>query len=43
MHKLVVINIFFLLFSFNSSIGSESHSKNVFFDAVEKIIKHRDT
>ena len=36
MHKLVVINIFFLLFSFNSSIGSESHFKNVFFDAVEK-------
>ena len=36
MHKLVVINIFFLFFSFNSSIGSESHFKNVFFDAVEK-------
>ncbi len=36
MHKLVVINIFFLLFSFNNSIGSESHFKNVFFDAVEK-------
>lgn len=36
MHKLVVSNIFFLLFSFNISIASESHYKNVFFDAVEK-------
>ena len=36
MYKLVVINIFFLLFSLNSSIASESPLKNVFFDAVEK-------
>ena len=36
MHKLVISNIFFLLFSFNISIASESHYKNVFFDAVEK-------
>ena len=36
MHKLVVSNIFFLLFSFNISIASESHYKNVFFEAVEK-------
>ena len=36
MHKLVVSNIFFLIFSFNISIASESHFKNIFFDAVEK-------
>ena len=36
MYKLVVINIFFLLFSLNNSIASESPLKNVFFDAVEK-------
>ncbi len=36
MHKLVVINIFFFVSSFNISISSESHYKNVFFDAVEK-------
>ena len=40
MYKLVVINIFFLLFSLNSSIASESPLKNVFFDAVEKNVSN---
>ena len=43
MHKLVIINILFLLFSFNSSLfSSETHFKNVYFDTVEKKIVNLD-
>ena len=43
MHKLVVINILFLLFSFNSNLySSETHFKNVYFDTVQKNIVSLD-
>lgn len=43
MHKLVVINILFLLFSFNSNLySSETNFKNVYFDTVQKNIVSLD-
>lgn len=43
MHKLVVINILFLMFSFNSNLySSETNFKNVYFDTVQKNIVSLD-
>jgi len=43
MYKLVIINIFFLLFSLNSNLSSsEAHFENVYFDTVEKNIDNLD-
>ena len=43
MYKLVIINIFFLLFSLNSNLSSsEAHFENVYFDTVEKNIENLD-
>lgn len=43
MYKLVIINIFFLLFSLSSNLSSsETHFENVYFDTVEKNIENLD-